>query len=270
MSLSEIPGAFTPDRHLMPRTGAEQIPVQRKIHSVPMPHSSIQGLAAPASASAWSVSPLKRLLDIFAATLLLIGTSPMMLLAALMVRFTSQGPILFAQKRVGRYGKLFTIYKFRSMTVEGKQLWPGHTKHSDPRLTSAGASLRKYKLDELPQLLNVLRGDMSLVGPRPKLPGHESMYMSFRPGITGAATLAFRREEEMLHHIPFHELERFYTANIKPVKHQIDSEYMARATFTSDLLLLVHTVLSCLHPARRGPVPVQPEVPQPLFQNRTN
>lgn len=264
MSLSEIPGAFTTDHPHVKRVGIDQVSTVRRASAATMPHLVVQGLIAPASASGWSISPAKRVLDIVAASLLLILASPMILFTALMVRLTSAGPVLFAQRRVGRYGKLFTIYKFRSMTVEGAQLWPGHTKHRDPRLTAVGARLRKYKLDELPQLFNVLRGDMSLVGPRPKLPGHESMYMSFRPGITGAATLAFRREEEMLHHIPLHELERFYSANIRPVKHQIDSEYMARATFGSDLLVLVQTVTSCLHPIRMQLASARHESPDSL------
>jgi lipopolysaccharide/colanic/teichoic acid biosynthesis glycosyltransferase len=193
---------------------------------------------------------VKRVLDVFVASLALIASFPIILVAALIVRLTSSGPSLFRQKRVGRFGKLFTIYKLRSMRVADGQLWSGHTKNRDPRLTVVGAWLRKYKLDELPQLFNVILGDMSLVGPRPKLPGHESIYMPYRPGITGAATLAFRYEEEMMQDIPLRDLEGFYSARIKPVKHELDSEYMAHATFSSDLLMLVRTAIACLLPRR--------------------
>jgi len=180
-----------------------------------------------------------------AAACALIFFAPLMLTLGILVRCTSRGPILFRQKRVGRFGRLFTIYKFRSMKVEPEQSGPSHTKHGDSRLTFVGAKLRRYKLDELPQFYNVLIGDMSLVGPRPKLPGHESMYMPFLPGITSAATLAFRREEEMLRHIPDHEIEDFYSSKIKPVKHKIDSEYMEQSTITSDARMLMRTVTAC-------------------------
>jgi lipopolysaccharide/colanic/teichoic acid biosynthesis glycosyltransferase len=249
MSLSEIPGAFTPDRYDVPTAGIGQISTICRFHTVPVSQLVVHDLT-PTPASSWSVSWAKRVLDIFAASLALIAFSPMILFAALIVRLTSAGPILFSQKRVGRFGKLFTIYKFRSMRVEDGEFWPGHTKHRDPRLTAVGAWLRKYKLDELPQLVNVLLGDMSLVGPRPKIPGHESIYMSYRPGITSPATLAFRREEEMLEYVPHNELDSFYSARIKPVKHELDSEYMAQATFSNDLLMLVHTVFACLLPQR--------------------
>lgn len=199
----------------------------------------------PSPASAWSTSPAKRTLDIVAASVALIFFAPLMATLGILIRCTSRGPILFRQKRVGRYGRLFTIYKFRSMKIERDQAGPGHTKHGDSRVTPLGAALRRYKLDELPQFFNVLKGDMSLVGPRPKLPGHESMYMPFLPGITSAATLAFRREEEMLRHVPDHEIEHFYAANIKPVKHKLDSEYMEQATISSDLQMLLRTATAC-------------------------
>jgi lipopolysaccharide/colanic/teichoic acid biosynthesis glycosyltransferase len=192
------------------------------------------------------MSGAKRALDVFAALLALIALSPAFLFVALIVYLTSEGPLIFAQERVGRFGRLFTIYKFRSMQVNDGKHWPGHTKHGDPRLTAVGIWLRKYKLDELPQLFNILLGDMSLVGPRPKLPGHESIYMPYRPGVTGAATLAFRSEEEMLQHVPLEELESYYNANIKQVKHVTDSEYMGCATLLSDLRVLLCTVILCL------------------------
>jgi lipopolysaccharide/colanic/teichoic acid biosynthesis glycosyltransferase len=117
-----------------------------------------------------------------------------------------------------------------------------------------GAALRKYKLDELPQFYNVLVGDMSIVGPRPKLPHLEVMHMPFRPGLTGAATLAFRREEEMLQHIPEHELETFYSHSIKPLKARLDWAYMEQSTLKTDLALMIRTVAVCIG-VRRDEVP---------------
>jgi lipopolysaccharide/colanic/teichoic acid biosynthesis glycosyltransferase len=132
------------------------------------------------------------------------------------------------------------------MEEERQAQGPSLTRTGDRRVTKVGAVLRKYKLDEIPQFLNVLRGDMSIVGPRPKLPHLEIMHMPFRPGLTGAATLAFRREEEMLQHIPEHELEIFYTHSIKPLKAHIDWTYMQQSTLKTDLALMLRTVVVCM------------------------
>jgi lipopolysaccharide/colanic/teichoic acid biosynthesis glycosyltransferase len=120
------------------------------------------------------------------------------------------------------------------------------TVSGDVRITPIGALLRRYKLDELPQFWNVLRGDMSLVGPRPKLPHHEALLMTCRPGITGAATLAFRNEEEFLSEIPEDQLETFYETFVKPAKAHLDLEYMRTATLSSDLRVLWRTASACL------------------------
>lgn len=198
-------------------------------------------------ASGWSVSLAKRLLDIAASLTALILLSPLLLLLAWLVAVSSKGPVLFAQRRIGRSGKLFTIFKFRTMEIAtGKQVPTAITVRGDRRITRVGALLRRYKLDELPQFLNVLTGDMSLVGPRPKLPHHEGMTMPFRPGLTGAATLAFRHEEDLLRGVPVHDLERFYERRIKPVKAKLDMEYMQQATLATDLALIVKTAASCI------------------------
>jgi lipopolysaccharide/colanic/teichoic acid biosynthesis glycosyltransferase len=162
---------------------------------------------------------------------------------AIAVRLTSPGPVIFRQKRVGQNRKLFTIYKFRTMVENSEAIGPGHTAKGDPRITSLGRVLRRFKLDELPQLYNVLRGDMSLVGPRPKLPNHDPVPMACRPGLTGAATLAFRHEARILSHVPAERIERFYQQYIIPHKLMLDREYMERATVLSDIGVLLATVL---------------------------
>jgi lipopolysaccharide/colanic/teichoic acid biosynthesis glycosyltransferase len=172
----------------------------------------------------------------------LILVSPALGMIAVAVRFTSSGPVIFRQQRVGQNRKLFTIYKFRTMVENSEAIGPGHTAKGDPRITFVGRILRRFKLDELPQLYNVLRGDMSLVGPRPKLPNHDSAAMACRPGVTGAATLAFRLEARILSEVPAERIEGFYQQYIVPRKRRLDSEYLERATVWSDIKVLLATV----------------------------
>lgn len=218
-------------------------------------------------ASSWSVSATKRLFDIVVAlAVLLLFAVPMLLIAAC-VRLSSCGPAIFVQKRVGRNGRLFSIYKFRSMVcARGKAAGLGLTGASDLRITPLGRLLRKSKLDELPQFYNILRGDMSLVGPRPKLPQYAAIVnMPYRPGITGAATIAFRREEDILCRVHPSQIDHFYNRAIKPLKARVDTRYMSRATFWSDTELMFATALACVKPAQipavfRAKLPVSTEV----------
>jgi lipopolysaccharide/colanic/teichoic acid biosynthesis glycosyltransferase len=205
-------------------------------------------------ASPWAVSKLRRCFDCAVALLALVILLPVFILVGLLVGLTSPGPVLFRQRRMGRHKTEFTRYKFRSMRDETR---PGAriTVSGDPRVTRVGSWLRRFKLDELPQFWNVLRGDMSLVGPRPKLPHHEALLMSVRPGITGAATLAFRHEEQMLLGVPEDALEIFYEVFIKPTKARIDFDYMHGATFRSDIRLLWTTIVSCTGPCRSSLAP---------------
>ncbi len=205
----------------------------------------------------WSHSPEKRIFDVSTALLALIILSPFMLLIAALVRLTSKGPILFRQTRTGKAGQPFQILKFRSMHVTGAG--PAVTKAGDSRLTAFGDFLRKSKLDELPQLINVVRGDMSLVGPRPKLPHHQIYTLDVRPGVTGAASLAFRNEEELLHHIPAHALDGYQINFLMPVKRALDDEYIAKATLLSDVAVLFRTVSRSgnpLNPERSDSLPI--------------
>jgi lipopolysaccharide/colanic/teichoic acid biosynthesis glycosyltransferase len=223
-------------------------------HSIAGAIQSKTFLYQPLEDSAWSLSDAKRLFDLAAAVIGLVTFFPLMLLIGLLIGISSPGPILFRQRRMGRRGALFTIYKFRTMVVDSER-GPCITVQGDTRITRIGILLRKFKLDELPQFINVINGDMSFVGPRPKLPHHESLHMPFRPGITGAATLAFRCEEELLRRVPGHELDLFYARTIKPLKAKLDWEYMQRATWWSDLGLLWCTATACIS-KQTAPIPI--------------
>jgi lipopolysaccharide/colanic/teichoic acid biosynthesis glycosyltransferase len=166
-----------------------------------------------------------------------------MLVTALAVWLTSPGPIFFLQKRMGLNGNAFTILKFRTMIHDKDKAHHAVTTAENQRFTPIGPFLRRRKIDELPQLLNVLVGHMSLVGPRPKMREHVVALLSCRPGITGAATIAFALEESVLDRVPKHRLESYYHQVVLPAKRKLDAEYMARATFSSDFKLIVNSVL---------------------------
>ncbi len=193
--------------------------------------------------SQWSGSSAKRAFDCFCVLLFLPIVTPLMAVVALAVRLTSRGPVLFIQQRMGRHGRPFLILKFRTMAHTTGRKRHVITTAVNQRFTSIGPFLRRWKLDELPQLFNVLAGHMSLVGPRPKLPEQVLADLPCRPGITGAATIAFAREEKMLAEIPQRQLDDYYYRLVLPAKGYLDAAYMARATFLSDLELIARTLL---------------------------
>jgi lipopolysaccharide/colanic/teichoic acid biosynthesis glycosyltransferase len=221
----------------------------------PAAHKAILGNSDPCAGqtamhlsgcvSGWAMSRRRRAIDFLCALVGFICFAPLMVLIGLAVKLSSRGPALFKQERMGRDGQVFVLYKFRSMQVAASDGSP-ITVIGDKRITPVGLFLRKFKLDELPQFWNVLRGDMSLIGPRPKLPHHEALHMPFRPGITGAATLAFRYEEEMLRDIPPQHLDAYYERYVKPRKAEIDWNYMRTATLRSDLRLIWLTAKACI------------------------
>lgn len=213
--------------------------------------------------SRWSRSLAKRLFDIACVAPALLFLLPAILAIAIAVRLSSMGPAIFRQERSGLGRSTFTLYKFRTMRTHIGG--PSVTQAGDPRLTRLGMFLRRCKLDEIPQLYNVLRGDMSLVGPRPKLPKFESMGMACRPGITGAATVAFADEEKMLRNIPPERLDEFHLRVLTPAKRTLDEEYGHQATFFTDLDLLIRTVCGLASHRRFGPAPhANPDVADPL------
>jgi lipopolysaccharide/colanic/teichoic acid biosynthesis glycosyltransferase len=194
--------------------------------------------------SRWTESPLKRLFDIASVLCTLPLALPILLATAIAVRITSRGPALFRQQRIGRHHRPFTIYKFRTMPVRrNKGARPALTTTANQAFTPIGPFLRRWKLDELPQVLNVLLGDMSLVGPRPKLPQLHAGHLACRPGITGRATIVFAREESALSAIPADHVGHYYRDLVAPLKQQLDKDYMAHATFASDLGLILRSIL---------------------------
>src|SRR5438309_745333 len=198
---------------------------------------------------------LKRIFDVAVSAVALVGTSPIVLAAALAVKLESPGPAFYAGTRVGRGGRPFRILKLR--TMQARHGGPSVTAGDDPRITRVGRVLRRSKLDELPQLLNVLRGEMSLVGPRPEDPRYVAHYtpdqrevLAVRPGMTGPTVLAFIDEEELLRG---GDAESVYLAEVMPGKLAIDLKYVRHASFGGDLMILGRTALAVLRRAfRRG------------------
>lgn len=203
--------------------------------------------------SAWCVSPGKRVFDLALGIPALVLALPLMGVVAVVVKLTSSGPALFRQKRLGQGGRPFVLLKFRSMIDGGHATGPGVTQKGDSRVSGVGRFLRKWKLDELPQLFNVVRGDMSLVGPRPDLPEYFAegspecrAVLKLRPGITGMASVSYRDEEEVLAGIPKSELIHTYVTRVMPVKAALDMQYARKATFFSDIRLLIRTATAVL------------------------
>lgn len=195
---------------------------------------------------------LKRIFDIICSLLGLFFLAPFMLVIACLIKFSKYsdtGPILFKQQRVGQRGKLFYIYKFRTMVVNAPQLGEQISVSNDHRITKIGLFLRKMKLDELPQLFNVLCGSMSLVGPRPEVPKYVALYpenikniiFSVKPGITDWASIIMMDEGEILAKAKDPQLE--YTKNILPLKLDFATKYVKTRSFKQDLIIIFITVL---------------------------
>ena len=178
----------------------------------------------------------------------LICLSPVMLVVSILIRIKMPGgPVIFKQKRVGQYGKLFTVYKFRSMKVAGEGT-TSIASEEENRITPLGKKLRRYKLDELPELWNVLKGDMSFVGPRPDVPGYADKLkgkdrdiLKLKPGITGPASLKYRQEEDLLNSVE--NPQEYNDKIIYPDKVRLNLYYLEHYSFFKDIEMILCTVL---------------------------
>ena len=199
---------------------------------------------------------VKRCIDLVVAIVLLLVLSPVLAVAAIAVKCSGSGPTFFRQIRVGRGGKPFEILKFRTMRTTSSP-GPLITGAGDPRVTRVGRVLRRWKVDELPQLVNVLRGEMSFVGPRPEVPRYVNMFaeeyrelLAVRPGITDLASMAFRDEEILLGRSA--NPEDLYVREILPRKLALSHAYVRRRSFGLDLRLIARTVATILGWPRTG------------------
>ncbi len=190
----------------------------------------------------------KRALDLIVAIPATIILAPLFIAIAAWIKLDSRGPVFFRQQRVGQFGRGFSIFKFRTMVVDAERRGSQITVGADRRVTRSGRFLRRYKLDELPQLLNVVKGEMSLVGPRPEVPRYVELYteeqrriLALKPGITSPASIAFSHESDLLAEQP--DPESFYRAELMPAKIREDLSYAERATVWSDCALIAKTLL---------------------------
>ena len=190
---------------------------------------------------------MKRTFDILVAAIGLVLFAPLFLVIAILIKLDSNGPVLFRQVRIGRNFRAFEIYKFRTMVQKASQLGKPITYGNDSRITRAGRLLRKAKLDELPQLINVLKGDMSFVGPRPEVPQYVELFrrdymeiLTVRPGITDLASLKYRDEASLLGEAVNPEEE--YVNHVLPDKIEMAKDYLQRSSFVFDLSVIVKTI----------------------------
>lgn len=191
---------------------------------------------------------IKRFFDVCASGVGLIALAPFLILIAILIRLDSSGPVFFRQERVGQFGRLFRIHKFRTMVVDAETQGMQITVGADPRVTGVGALLRRYKLDELPQLIDVLFGDMSLVGPRPEVPRYVACYpnelkdivLSVRPGITDRASIEFKDENEILGRaIDPHQA---YVTEVLPIKLGFYADYVRKNSLLEDIRIILLTI----------------------------
>ncbi len=193
----------------------------------------------------------KRIFDFIVSLCGLIVLSPIFTIVAILIKIEDGGSIFFKQTRVGQNGRLFKIYKFRTMIEKAEKIGPQVTKEDDPRITKIGRLLRKYKLDELPQLINVLKGEMSLVGPRPEVPKYTRFFekdykeiLKVRPGITDYASLEYKEENKLLKGTD--NPEKMYLEKILPKKIKYYKKYLNEMGLLTDLKLILKTLIRVL------------------------
>lgn len=191
----------------------------------------------------------KRGFDFITSTIGFLLISPILLIIAVLIKITSKGPILFKQKRVGKNALVFNILKFRTMVVDAEKVGRQITVGNDSRITKVGIFLRKYKLDELPQLINVIKGDMSLVGPRPEVPKYVELYnenqkrvLEVRPGITDYASIEYRDENSILGNVE--NPEEYYINIIMPHKIDLNMKYIENNNVFIDIAIIFKTIFN--------------------------
>ncbi len=194
---------------------------------------------------------IKRIFDFISSFLGCIILIPVFIIIAILIKLDSKGPIFFKQKRVGQHGEEFDILKYRTMVVDAEKIGKQITVGNDSRVTGIGKFLRKYKLDELPQLFNVLKGDMSLVGPRPEVPKYVKLYneverevLKVKPGITDFASIEYRDENEILGSVE--NPEEYYINVIMKHKLQLNLKYIDNNNIFLDIKIILKTLLKCL------------------------
>lgn len=194
---------------------------------------------------------IKRIFDFTVSLIGVIILSPIFVIVSVSIKLDSKGNILFLQRRVGQYGKEFNIYKFRTMVTNAEKLGTQITIGKDNRITRVGAFLRKFKIDELPQLFNVLKGDMSLVGPRPEVPKYVNLYteeqrkvLQVRPGITDIASLRYKDENDILGSVD--NPEEYYVNVIMKDKLKLNIEYIEKSNIFLDIYLIIKTIVKCI------------------------
>ena len=193
---------------------------------------------------------LKRAFDVFFSLGALLVLSPLLVVVAVAIKLDSAGPVFFRQWRVGRAGREFEIFKFRTMSDGAHARGPAITVGDDRRITAVGAFLRKYKIDEFPQFINVVIGDMSVVGPRPEVPRYVALYppqtrelvLSVRPGITDLASIEYRDENQLLGLSP--DPEKAYLGEVLPAKLAYCERYVRERTFKGDLAIIGRSLVA--------------------------
>jgi len=193
----------------------------------------------------------KRYFDFFVSIVSLVILLPVFLLVAVAIKLDDGGPVFFFQERVGRNFSTFKVVKFRTMTTDPQVAGPLVTSENDKRITKVGKILRKLKIDELPQIFNVLRGEMSIVGPRPEVPKYVKLFekeyrklLTVRPGMTGYASVVFRNEEQILSR--YTEPETAYVTEILPKKIKLELIYVSRVSFIFDIKIFLWTFLKVI------------------------
>ncbi len=193
----------------------------------------------------------KRLFDVLVSMMMSVLLSPLLLVLALAVKFSSKGPAFYMQERIGKNQIPFRIFKFRTMFLDADKKGLLTVGGRDPRVTPVGYFLRKYKLDELPQLFNVVLGEMSLVGPRPEVKRYVDMYsveqrkvLEVKPGITDYASIEYSNENELLGKAE--DPEKMYVEEIMPAKLKLNLKYVREQSFLVDLKIIFHTVIKII------------------------